>query len=73
MDKSGVSVSSSVKFPANTPAQVAFPIVSFTLTNDNTALELNEQYQISLTGSSITKNVNLGTATTITIVDDDGL
>ena len=47
-------------------------ISSFTLTDDDTALEMNEQYQISFTSSSITNNVKLGTATTITIIDNDG-
>ena len=70
--KSGVSVSSSVTFPANSQAHSTINLSSFTLTDDDTALELNEQYQLRLTSSSITDNVNLGAATTITIVDDDG-
>ena len=70
--KSGVGVSSSVTFPANSPALTPISISSFILTNDDTALEINEQYQISFTSSSIADNVNLGVATTITIVDDDG-
>ena len=60
-------------FQANSPAQATIGITPFTLTNDDIALEKNEQYQISLTDSSITNSVLLGAATTITIVDDDGL
>ena len=69
---SGVRVSSSVTFPANSPALTPMSISSFTLTDDDTALEMNEQYQINFTSSSITDNVNLGAVTTITIIDNDG-
>ena len=65
-----MNVSSSITFPANSRGPI--PIDSFTLTDDDTALELNEQYQIMFTGSSITGGVNLGPPTTITIMDDDG-
>ena len=65
-----MNVSSSVTFPANSSGPIA--IDSFTLTDDDTALELNEQYQIMFTSSSITEGVDLGPATNITIMDDDG-
>ena len=68
-----MNVSSSVTFPANSPAKATIYITSFNLTDDNIALELNEQFQIGFTYSSITNDVLLGAATTITIVDDDGL
>ena len=70
--KSGVSVSSSVTFPTNSQVHSTINLSSFTLTDDDTALELNEQYQLHLTSSSIIDNVNLGAAATITIMDDDG-
>ena len=69
---SGVQVSALVNFPVNHPAMSPVAINPFTLIDDATALELNEQYQIGFTGSSITDNVNLGPNTTITIQDDDG-
>ena len=67
---SGVNVSSSITFPANSTGPIA--IDSFNLIDDDIALELNEQYKIMLTVSSITEGVNLGPATNIIILDDDG-
>ena len=65
-------MSSNINFQSNSSALTTINIDSFNLTDDETALELNEQYQIMFTSSSITTGVYLGPATTIAISDDDG-
>ena len=69
--ESGVPVSSNITFSANSPALTTIATNFFTLTDDDTALELQEQYQIMFTGSSIRGKVHLGPPTLVTILDDD--
>ena len=44
----------------------------FDITNDITALETDEIYQLSFISSTPSQDVTLGNPTTITITDDDG-
>ena len=68
---SGSAVLSSVIFYGINDSEV-LRIEEFMITDDNYALELNEQYQIRFLNSSIVDNVVLGQPTTITILDNDG-
>ena len=45
---------------------------SFTIINDAVALEITEQYGLSISNHSITNGVTLGPDTTIHVMDDDG-
>ena len=57
-------------FTAHGPQSQGLP--SFTIINDNVALETIEQYDLSFSNPSITNSVTLGPNTTILITDDDG-
>ena len=51
---------------------VSVPLPNFGITDDTTALETNEIYQLSFSSSSPSQDVTLGAPTEITITDDDG-
>ena len=48
------------------------PLPNFVITDDTTALETNEIYQLSFISSSPSQDVNLGGPTEIIITDEDG-
>ena len=66
---SGVQVSNTVIF---TPGQMPATLPNFGITDDTTALETNEMYQLSFSSSAPLQDVTLGNPTTLTITDDDG-
>ena len=47
-------------------------LTDFDITNDITALETDETYQLSFISSTPSQDVTLGVPTEITITDDDG-
>ena len=51
---------------------VSVPLSDFNITDDTTALETNEIYQLSFISSTPSQDVTLGVPTEITITDDDG-
>ena len=51
---------------------VSVPLPNFGITDDTTALETNEIYQLSFISSTPSQDVILGVPTEITITDDDG-
>ena len=51
---------------------VSVPLSDFNITDDTTALETNEIYQLSFISSTPSQDVTLGVPTDITITDDDG-
>ena len=51
---------------------VSVPLPNFGITDDTTALETSEMYQLSFSSSSPSQDVTLGVPTEITITDDDG-
>ena len=51
---------------------VSVPLPNFGITDDTTALETNEMYQLSFSNSAQSQDVTLGVPTEITITDDDG-
>lgn len=71
VEVSGVPVMSYVVFPANSVAGVVELIDEFTIFDDETALELDEEYQIFLVNASIDENVVLGSPANIIVMDDD--
>ena len=66
---SGSDVDSPVMFQVG---DVSVPLPNFGITDDTTALETNEMYQLSFRSSAPSQDVTLGNPTTITITDDDG-
>ena len=66
---SGSDVDSTVIFQAG---DVSVPLPNFGITDDTTALETNETYQLSFISSTPSQDVTLGVPTEITITDDDG-
>ena len=66
---SGSDMDSTVIFQAG---DVSVPLPNFGITDDTTALETNEIYQLSLISSTPSQDVTLGVPTEITITDDDG-
>ena len=66
---SGSDVNSTVIFQAG---DVSVPLPNFNITDDTTALETNEIYQLSIISSTPSQDVTLGVPTEITITDDDG-
>ena len=66
---SGVQVSNTVIF---TPGQMPMTLPGFDVSNDNTALETDEIYQLSFISPPPSQDVTLGNPTIITIMDDDG-
>ena len=66
---SGSDVDSTVMFQAG---DVSVPLPNFGITDDTTALETNEIYQLSFISSTPSQDVTLGVPTEITITDDDG-
>ena len=64
-----MQISNTVTFP---PGQMPVPLPNFGITDDTTALETNEIYQLSFNTSTPSQDVTLGNPTTITITDDDG-
>ena len=66
---SGSDVNSTVIFQAG---DVSVPLPDFGITDDTTALETNEIYQLSIISSIPSQDVTLGVPTEITITDDDG-
>ena len=67
---SGSDVDSTVIFQAG--GDVSVPLPNFGITDDTTALETNEIYQLSFISSTPSQDVTLGVPTEITITDDDG-
>ena len=67
---SGSDVVSTVMFQAGDVVSV--PLPNFGITDDTTALETNETYQLSFSSSAPSQDVTLGVPTEITITDDDG-
>ena len=65
---SGNYVNSTVTFQAG---DVSVPLPNFGITDDTTALETNEKYQLSFIRSTPSQDVTLGDPTEITITDDD--
>ena len=51
---------------------ISVPLPNFVITDDTTALETNEIYQLSFISSSPSQDVNLGGPTEIIITDEDG-
>ena len=66
---SGSDVDSTVLFEAG---DASVPLPNFVITDDTTALETNEIYQLSFISSTPSEDVTLGVPTKITITDDDG-
>ena len=66
---SGSDVDSTVMFQAG---DVSVPLPNFNITDDTTALETNEIYQLSFISSTPSQDVTLGVPTEISITDDDG-
>ena len=66
---SGSDVDSTVIFQAG---DVSVPLPDFSITDDTTALETNEIYQLRFSSSTPSQNTILGNPTTIVITDDDG-
>ena len=66
---SGSDMDSTVIFQAG---DVSVPLSDFNITDDTTALETNEIYQLSFISSTPSRDVTLGVPTNITITDDDG-
>ena len=66
---SGSDVDSTIIFQAGV---VSVPLSDFNITDDTTALETNEIYQLRFISSTPSQNVTLGIPTEITITDDDG-
>ena len=64
-----MQISNTVTFP---PGQMPVPLPNFGITDDTTALETNEIYQLSFISSTPSQDVTLGVPTEITITDDDG-
>ena len=62
-------MNSTVTFEAG---DVSVPLPNFGITDDSTALETNEMYQLSFIRSTPSQDVTLGDPTKITITDDDG-
>ena len=61
-------MNSTVTFEAG---DVSVPLPNFGITDDSTALETNETYQLSFIRSTPSQDVRLGDPTEITITDDD--
>jgi len=61
-------VNSQVIFQAG---QVSVALPDFNITDDSTALETDEVYQLDFISSSPSQDVTLGNPTNITITDDD--
>ena len=66
---SASDVDSTVIFEAG---DVSVPLPNFVITDDTTALETNEIYQLSFISSTPSQNVTLGVPTEINITDNDG-
>ena len=66
---SGSDVDSTVIFQAG---DVSVPLPDFNITDDTTALETNEIYQLIIISSTPSQGVALGAPTEITITDNDG-
>ena len=66
---SGSDVNSTVIFQAG---DISVPLPDFSIINDTTALETNENYQLNIISSLPSQGVTLGVPTEITITDDDG-
>ena len=66
---SGSDVDSTVIFQAG---EVSVTLPDFNITDDITALETNEIYQLIIMSSIPSQGVTLGVPTEITITDDDG-
>ena len=66
---SGSDVDSTVIFQ---PGDISVPLPDLVITDDITALETDEMYQLSFFNSAPSQDVILGNPTTITITDDDG-
>ena len=66
---SGSNVDSTVMFEAG---DISVPLPNFNITDDTTALETDEIYQLRFSSSTPSQDVTLGNPTTITITDDDG-
>ena len=64
-----MEVSNTVTFP---PGQMPVTLPNFDITDDTTALETDEIYQLSFISSTPSQDVTLGVPTEITITDDDG-
>ena len=62
-------MNSTVTFEAG---DVSVPLPNLGITDDSTALETNETYQLNLISSTPSEDVTLGVPTKITITDDDG-
>ena len=52
--------------------QVSVTLPDFVITDDITALETDEVYQLSFSSSTPSQGVTLGNPTTIIITDNDG-
>lgn len=63
-------MNTSVTFRPSSDLSIMVP--SFTIINDMIGLETIETYDIQLTSTVPSPNVNLGASSTISIVDDDG-
>ena len=66
---SGSDVDSTIMFQAG---DVSVTMPDFNITDDTTALETNEIYQLRFSSSTPSQNTILGNPTTIVITDDDG-
>ena len=66
---SGSNVNLTIIFQAG---DVSVPLQDFNITDDITALETNEIYQLKFSSSTPSQNTILGNPTTIVITDDDG-
>ncbi len=61
-----------VQFLAGASPSSILTIPSFTINDDEFALESLEMYQLALTGSTFDTNVLLGPPTTVNIINEDG-
>ena len=66
---SGSNVNSTVIFQ---PGDISVTLPVFAITDDITALETDEVYQLSFSSSTPSQTVTLGNPTTIIITDNDG-
>ena len=66
---SGSDVDSTIIFQAG---DISVTMPDFNITDDITALETNEIYQLRFSNSTPSQNTILGNPTTIIITDDDG-
>ncbi len=54
-------------------SEISFELPGFSITDDDVALETIESYEISFSNPQPDTNVILGPASTIEIIDDDGM